>query len=71
MSKLKLTSGGKRPAEIVHMGQPPGTDSRVQKGGEAHKRCPQCEVLENEAVMSRDHRGFLHSAKVVSLLLFR
>lgn len=70
VSKLKLTPGSKRPVEIVRMGQPPRTDSRVQKGGEAHESCPQREVLEKEAVVSRGHRGFLHSAKVVSLLLF-
>ena len=45
------------------MGQPPGTESRVQNGGEAQESYPQREVLENEAVLSRGHRSFLHSLK--------
>ena len=38
--KLNLTSGSQGAADVVHMGQAPGTKNRVEKGGETHGRYP-------------------------------
>lgn len=72
LPRLNWTQGRKGAADAVRVGQPPGAESEVEKGGEAQERPPPCEVNqvpENEAATSRGQRGFLQSAKEASFLL--
>lgn len=70
LPKLEPTPGNQGAAEIVRTAHPPGTDGRVQKDRRAHGRCPRREVLENEAVISRGRRGFLHLLKRTCCFFF-